>query len=219
MSGSEFIGYPNEKGFLGKVELESIDADNFRDALLKAHRIFTPALSIISIYLDIPLHIYQVDITELRTNSTQMSMSEPFSHIPLVNVPFAAFTGESRRYASLYREAMISNSPNYQFLCYYKIIEGLKKRQERLLAEARRRGEKIQSRPQQIIPQDTQGQSEWLNSIFPIAQKWDSMSLSAIFPMKSLGKKIYYVVDNELDPIRNRIAHTFFKVGRTKFID
>jgi len=31
--------------------------------------------------------------------------------------------------------------------------------------------------------------------------------------MKSLGKKIYYVVDNELDPIRNRIAHTVLRSG------
>jgi hypothetical protein len=140
-------------------------------------------------------------------------MTERFAHAPFVDVPFGNFTRESMRYASLYREAMISNSPNYQFLCYYKIIEGLKKRNERVLVEARRRGENIQARPQQIIPQGTQEQTEWLNSIFPMAQKWDEMSLATVFPPKSLGKKIYYIVDNELDPIRNRIAHTILRSG------
>src|SRR5262245_37188785 len=94
-----------------------------------------------------------------------------------------------------------------------QIIEGLKKRQERLIAEARKRGEDLPLRPQQMIQQGTQEQTEWLNSIFPVAQKWDAMSLSAIFPMKSLGKKIYYIVDNELNPIRNRIAHTVLRSG------
>jgi hypothetical protein len=140
-------------------------------------------------------------------------MLEPFAEVPLVNVPFDAFTREASRYASLYRESMISNSPNYQFLCYYKIIEGLKKRQERLMVEARKREESINLRQQQVIPQETQEQNEWLNSIFPVAQKWDEMSLKAIFPNKSLGKKIYYIVDNELDPIRNRIAHTVLRSG------
>src|SRR5712691_7012399 len=89
-----------EQEKVGTSSIEAIICPVYSDLRIRAtvSRIFTPALSIISMYLDIPLHIYQVDITELRTNSTQMSMSEPFSHIPLVNVPFAAFTGESRRY-------------------------------------------------------------------------------------------------------------------------
>ncbi len=41
---------------------------------------------------------------------------------------------EFRLYASLYREALNSLSLRYQFLCYYKIAEGISARRGRLAA-------------------------------------------------------------------------------------
>lgn len=208
-----FKGYPNDKGFLGKLELESIAAMHLGDAALKAHTALASGLSNISVYLDIPLHIYQMEVTELRTNTVMIGFLVPPTETPLFFIPTDEMTEEFRRYASLYREALNSNSPNYQFLCYYKVIEGMRKRQERLIAEAKAKGEKISSRPRQTIPQTPEEQVEWLNSIFPVRQEWDAMALNSSFPAQSLGRKIYDVVDNELDPIRNRIAHTVLRSG------
>jgi len=126
-----FTGYPNDEGFLGKIELPSIQALHFGDAALKTYQLLAPALSSMSVYLDIPMHIYQVDLEELRTGSRRMSLLAPFKEVPMFRLP-GEMDSELRAYASLYREALISNSPNYQFLCFYKIIEGVRKRQERL---------------------------------------------------------------------------------------
>lgn len=208
-----FTGYPNAKGFLAKIELASFDASHFGDATLKAYRALASGLSNISVYLDIPLHIYQMDITELRTNSVKMSLLGAHTEIPLSMIPTDVMTEEFRRYASLYREALNSNSPNYQFLCYYKIIEGIRKRQERLVLEAKARGETIATRPRLIIPIEAEDQIKWLNSIFPVRQTWDSTALELIFPAKSLGKKVNKIIDGELDSIRNKIAHTVLRSG------
>jgi methylamine utilization protein MauJ len=208
-----FTGYPNPKGFLAKIELDSFYASHFGDAALKAYRALASGLSNICVYLDIPLHIYQMDITELRTNSVRMSLLAAHAEIPLFMIPTDVVTEEFRRYASLYREALNSNSPNYQFLCYYKIIEGIRKRQERLIAEAKARGETITTRPRLIIPTETEEQIKWLNSIFPVPQTWDSTVLQLIFPAKSLGRKVNDMIQGELEPIRNRIAHTVLRSG------
>jgi len=57
---------------------------------------------------------------------------------------------EFRKYASYYREGLASNSLNYQFLCFYKIIEGIRKRRHRLtttaVQAAKTRGAKLPPR-------------------------------------------------------------------------
>lgn len=208
-----FSGCPNKQGFLGKIILDSIWAEHFGDAALKAYQALTPAISNISVYLDIPMHVYQMDITELRTNSVRMSLLAPFTETPLFRLPNEKLTEEFRKYASYYREAMNSNSPNYQFLCYYKIIEGIRKRQERLINEAKQRGESILPRPKLIIPQTKKEQIEWLNAIFPIPRVWDDMALDIAFPQKATGRKVNDIVDKELDDIRNKIAHAVLRSG------
>src|SRR5262249_34093393 len=53
-----FICHPNDRGFLGKLELQSIEADNFNSAVGRAFRAATLALSGISFEHDVPLAIY-----------------------------------------------------------------------------------------------------------------------------------------------------------------
>jgi methylamine utilization protein MauJ len=193
---------------LAKIELPSFDAQNFHDASAKAFRALMPALSNISFHLDVPLHIYQIHVTELWTNSRMISVLAPFRQTPLFRVPTEHLPEEFRKYASLYREAMNSSSPNYQFLCYYKIIEGLWKRRERVISEAVQRGAPIPSQPRQMIPQTPAEQLEWLNTIFAIPWHNDDLALSMIFPATSLGRRVRDIVQNELVSIRNKIAHS-----------
>jgi hypothetical protein len=76
-----FTGYPNEKGFLSKLKTE-FEANNFEDAEQRAYRALAPSVSNITIQLDIPLHIYQIDSRELRTGNSRMSYSVPFRKAP-----------------------------------------------------------------------------------------------------------------------------------------
>jgi len=52
----------------------------------------------------------------------------PFADTELHIAPAATIQAEFKAYAGLYREALISGSPAYEFLCLYKIAEALWKR-------------------------------------------------------------------------------------------
>lgn len=214
-----FTGYPNDQGFLGKLESEHFHANDFSDAALKAHHALSPALSNISLYLDVPSHIYQMDVTEIRTGSTRMSVTAPFPDVPGSMPPEYAPSKDLLKYASLYREALNSNSPNYQFLCWYKVIEGLRDRRQRTRAqaaiEAKAKGEKPLSYPDERLPADRAEQDKWLNAIFPLPQELDEMALASIFIKEAVGRKISNLIDKgeELHELRNKIAHAVLDSG------
>ena len=202
----EFIGLPNDRGFLGKIESEPFDAAGFNDAERKAHRALGSSLSNWSVHLDIPLHVVQVESTELRTGNTQTSLFTTHLEVPFAMMPTANLEPEFRGYASLYREAMSSNSAIYQFLCLFKMIEGMSKRRARLGREARKAGKQF-TRPHENIPAELSVATPWLNAIFPIRREWDPMALTSIFPDEVLGKSFQYVIDKVLYPLRVDIAH------------
>jgi hypothetical protein len=213
----EFTAIPNSRGFLGKIEIKSFVAQSFHDAESKAFHALMPALSNLSLYFDTPLYIYQIDVFELRTNSTSIAVLAPFREKPFRHFAAANLTDEFCKYAGLYREALNNNSTNYQFLCYFKIIEGLRKRRERLTNEAVKRGESIASQPRHKIPNTKQEQVEWLNQIFQTRKKWEDFALSMIFQEKSLGRKVADVVQEDITLIRNKIAHAVLDGGEPTF--
>jgi hypothetical protein len=85
----QFTGFPNERGFLGKIESAPFRAQNRADAEKKAYRALASSLSNWSIHLDIPLEVYQIDTIEMITGNTQMSITTP-------GVPAAKIRGDSR---------------------------------------------------------------------------------------------------------------------------
>lgn len=135
-----FQGFPNEAGFLAKIESAPLKANNFSDAEEKAYRALVPSLSNWAAHLDIPLNVYQVDSKHVATGNTRMSMCTPAWEVPFSVVPTAELKPEFRGYVSLYREALGSNSPVYTFLCFFKIIEGIRARQTHLALEAKKTG-------------------------------------------------------------------------------
>jgi hypothetical protein len=120
------------------------------------------------------------------------------------------------KFASLYREALNSNSPNYQYLSYFKIIEGIRRiRDERTRLEneaAIAKGERPPIRPREILPTTRQEQKEWLNSVM-IPQNWSDLALDQVFPAEAVGKKLNDLIraGGMLDMIRNRIAHAIMR--------
>ncbi|OLC41832.1 MAG: hypothetical protein AUH43_23860 [Acidobacteria bacterium 13_1_40CM_65_14] len=114
----EFVGRPNKKGFLGRVEGE-LQANNLLDAERRAYRTLAPALSDWSAQLDIPLRIWRIHVTAVETGATQISVINPFVEATVLS-PTGILSPEYRGFSSLYREALESNSPAYQFLCLFK---------------------------------------------------------------------------------------------------
>jgi Methylamine utilization protein MauJ/SEC-C motif len=212
-----FICHPNDGGFLGKIELLSINANNFNNAVSRAFRGATLALSGISFQYDVPLEIYQMDVIELRTQSVKFSMMTPFREASFLGGPTQAPSQEFLKYASYYREGLSSNSINYQFLCFYKVIEGIRKRRKRLIKTAvdaaKTRAVKLPSRNEECIPRNREEQINWLNLIFSVQQTWDDSALKAIFPDEALGKKITKLIseDDQLDSVRNKMAHAILR--------
>jgi len=116
----------NNDGFLGNIEMNDLEANNFKDAFVLAHKGVAPALSLLSYSLDTPLFIKKVDITEQETGTIRyIALSEEVEK-PL-NIPKdIGFKHFEAGLLAMYREAINSiSSPFYQLFCFYKIIEGV----------------------------------------------------------------------------------------------
>ena len=157
-------------------------------------------------HLDSPLYVIQTESFELRTENTQTSILTPHSEVPLAIAPTANLLPEFRGYASLYREALNSNSSVYQFLCLFKMVEAMLKRRARLATEARKAGKPFTRKYE--TPATTDAASiTWLNAIFSIRPNWDPMALASLFPSEVAGKSFQYIIDKVLYPMRVDIAH------------
>lgn len=214
-----FTGFPNDKGLLGKVESEPFDANHFGDAALKAHQAIAVAFSTMSVHLDVPVHVHQMDVVEMRTGSVRISVTAPFRDIVGWLPPIDNASEEQQKYASLYREALNSNSSNYQFLCWYRVIEGLRERRQRIRGqaaiEAKARGESPPSYPEEKIPNDKAEQIKWLDSLYTKPQPWDDLAIDSIFLSEVVDRRIRNLIDKgeELHKLRNKIAHAVLDSG------
>lgn len=209
----EFTGFPNQKGFLGKVVSEPFHANDRNDAERKAYDALIPSLSNWSVHLDIPLEVQTIETMELRTENIGMRVTHPFIEAPFsVEGTPPAYDSEFAHYASMYREALNSNSSVYRFLCLFKIIEGIKVRRARLGKEAGGARDKCVRR-MEILPNDDDGARAWLNALFSIRREWDGLTLGQIFPPEAKGKRLMHLVGTELENLRNQIAHSIMQSG------
>ena len=209
----EFNGFPNEKGFLGKVASEPFQANDRYDAEHRACDALVPALSNWSVHLDIPIEIQIIETMEMRTEHVGIRVIQPFLEAPFaVEGTPPPHDSEFAHYASMYREALNSNSPVYRFLCLFKIIEGVRIRRLRLGKELRDdRGKCV--RPMEVIPSEEPASKTWLNAIFPIHREWDGLTLNQMFPPESKGKRLMNIVGTELMKLRDHIAHSIMRSG------
>ena len=209
----EFTGFPNQKGFLGQIASNPFHATDRNDAERRAYDALVPALSNWSVHLDIPLEVQIIETMELRTQNAGIRVVQPFLEAPFsVEGTPPPHDSEFAHYASMYREALNSNSSVYRFLCLFKIIEGIRVRRARLGKEAAgNRGKCV--RPMEVIPNDDASARAWLNTIFPIHREWDGLTLSQMFPPESKGKRLMHLVVTELTNLRDQIAHSIMYTG------
>jgi hypothetical protein len=207
-----FDGKPNAQGYLGKLISEPFDAQTFHDALTRAFHAVAPTLSNWSAHLDVPVHVAQLDATELRTGAARMHVLTPPLQATFAVEGEPKLEPEFMYYAGLYREALNSNSPAYRFLCLYKIIEGIRLRRSRLAEEARASGRERERFHFEEVPADALALRPWLNSIFGV-RDWAQQTVDQVLPADIRGRSFGYITQSKLTPLRNEVAHGILDTG------
>jgi hypothetical protein len=201
-----FVAHPNSRGFLGRLETK-LRANNFTHAELKAQEAIAPALSNWSAHLDVPFWIWRTHLVEVASSAKLVIVTNPFPEVPFTLLGPGELTKELRAFASLYREALSTNSPTFSFLCWFKIAEGVRKRRERIAVERVKQGEKP-IRPIERVPAKSEEFVPWLNALFPVRPgPWDRLTLDSIFVLEARGRKFNDLLDKELVDLRNDIGH------------
>lgn len=207
-------GYANPKGFLSKIEIESFEASSFQDASDKAFDALFPILSHLATLNNVPVYVNRWAIVELSTRSHMGSFTLPFVNMAAPVLDTVDKNSIFDKYSSLYREGLNSNSHNYQFLCFYKIIEGIRAlRNDRTTKENQcilLTGKKP-IRPREVLPVDPEAQQDWLSFLYG-KQRWSDMAINQVFEGVA-GRKINDIIapNSELDTVRNKIAHTVLR--------
>lgn len=200
----DIIGTANKEGRLAKLSVQT-SASSFREAENIAVGAIGPFLSVLAFELDIPVRLAQLDVTQMSTEATSMTYTCPWidmipTYVAQNNAPYV------QSLMSLYREAINSNSPNYQFLCWYKIVEGINVKRDP--EKAALHAELPQKFPERL-ENDKVKQRPRFAEVFPIVaaigaanENWDE-----IVPDEVLGWKFNRVREKKLESIRNKIAH------------
>lgn len=126
-------------------------------------------------------------------------------------IPYSAASPDFAFYSSLYREARNSNSEVYEFLCLFRLLEGLFARRARLDQQLVRRGE-TPTRFRERLPSDVNEMIAFLTPLFRHV-KWNQGIARQIFVRKVAGKRIKTVFEVEMRTLRNRVAHSVLKDG------
>jgi hypothetical protein len=214
-----FHGYPNDAGYLAKLISDPFFALSRNSAEKSATTAMQSLLSNLSAQLDIPFIIELVEVTEVSTKARGISFTAPFPATPMAVCGEGSMKDPEFEHAmALYREALCSNTPIYRFLCFYKIIELSRKRRERL---GRKHKASIHpSREGEQIPARTKMEMEkWLKAIFHVNRNWDDLILDQIFIPEVVGKKLNNIFDNQLRPIRDKVAHGILDSGEFLLLD
>jgi len=204
--------YVNPLGRLAKLVAHALEAQTFADAERKASAAAQRLLSQISVLLNTPLHLANIEIVEISTGNIRKSLVMAYDNVRLPKGLHGQTSQDFSFYASLYREALTSNSHPYQFLCFYKIIEGLQARRSRIKKELVARGKKPVTQSERV-PSSPDECKTWLNELFSMNSDWGDDNLNATIPHEIRSYKFTRVIDDYLRPIRVRIAHAVLEKG------
>ena len=116
---------------------------------------------------------------------------------------------EFRSYAALYREALNTNSPVYEFLCLFKIIESLRGRRIRFARDAKKTNANYIP-PTEVLPGNTGEIKAWLEALFYIRREFDLSTFESAVPPDLRGRTAADVIENVLKPLRVNVAHALF---------
>ena len=205
-----FEGLPNVQGRLGLIVCEC-EASEHSDAARGAYGALASLMSSWSAQLDIPVLVGRILTEEVATLGLRVEHRNSYPNLSLAIEPTGQLSGEFRGFAGVYREALNSNAPAYQFLCLYKIIEAVKERRERRIKDGTAlKGQKF---PHERIPANKREIPAFLNALFHPRREWGEMVSNSICTVETAGQKFYSLVEKYLEPLRVAIAHALVEGG------
>jgi hypothetical protein len=184
---------PNSQGRLAQVRL-SVEAASFSSAEKAAYDEIMPILSRLAFEADTSLEVTAIIVTEVATEIRSMGANVIGAIKPAPEIE-GIMSIEIRPYLAAYREGLNSNSPLYQALCFFKIIEGVATfSTKRTRASLNSGGGAIADPLSKRIPSDL--------TALPDMMDWDREIFRPYF-----GKTFAEIKASITDTIRNAIAH------------
>lgn len=190
---SEFLISANRHRRLDRVEV-TVSAKSFAEAEQTAHDLVMPLLSQMAVDADAAVEVKATVIIETATQNRQMGAVLIGSVKPAPE--FAqVLTPELRPLVAAYREGLNCNSPAYQALAFYKIVEGVESFSKRERRKAQQQGKPVPADPLAALMPDTRAD-------VPDGPPWSKERFD-----KYLGRTFQDVKDSFTDVIRNAVAH------------
>jgi hypothetical protein len=209
----EFEMLPNKHGYAERIRTKPFTAQNLDDAHALAYRVIVGVVSDIALQTDLPLHIDQFETKDVSTGGVKMTVENPYLSTCLDLNQQRHLEPQLRHFSAIYREAVLSNSQNYRFLCFFRIVEGLEKLWNLKVNEAVAKGEARPTRPTWRLPKDPAQFQPHLDAVFP-QRKWHpTMDMPAVFPVRGAVASSPTSSRRSLEPIRNDIAHALLQSG------
>ncbi len=202
------VGYINKDGCMAKIAAHRVHADTFSHAEAIVTDAVKRWLSSVALTLDIPVELVNVHVTELKTGSHRLELVAPVHERSFATFRTRQHSPEFSFYASLYREGLNSSSSVYEFLCFFKILEGLFARRERLNREVVAQGG-TPRRFRERLPHTYDESVAFLNRLFP-RTAWNEEIVDTVFTREVAGKRLSRIVKEKMRPLRNRVAHGVF---------
>jgi hypothetical protein len=203
---------PNADGYLSKITISDLQADDSFSAEQIAFDAVAPCLSYCSFALNIPMHVQQIDVTETFTGTVRIGITNGYLRSVIQMPEVTPMENELRGFLSLNREAMESSSPRYQFICVFTVIEAILARRVRL-GRAEKKAGTVTIPIVEVLPITDEQCIEWLRPLYPAGYEFNIADAQSIFSVDVRGKLFIDVIENKLRPIRKNIAHALFSGG------
>ena len=185
--------HTNDAGLLSRAEMR-VHADSFDSAQSEAFDLVLPVLSRLSFEHDTAISVGAFAIVEESTLVRRTSVLALGRIVPFHADERGVSLQEHRALLSAYREGLTSASPLYQIICFFRVIEGVRKVRSTRRQNAATAGVAFDD-PEDRIPDagslpESIAISEFRHAIAP-----------------HFGRKFGAVVDEHRDVLRNAIAH------------
>lgn len=188
----EVLAFPNDRHAMSKVQMR-LSAQGFVDAARYAHDLIMPLLSRWSFDSDVAIDVAAYEVFEEATGSSHWTIGLLGRDKGMTPTPDIPSTPALRRLLSSYREGLSATNPFYRVLCFYKVIEGVKKQRDIRRVEKLAAGVKYRN-PSEVIPPD--------DANFPISDPEEREVFAGHY-----GKKFTNVLDDMRGTFRNAVAH------------
>lgn len=195
----KFVGYRNERGRLARLVVRQVAATSAAGARARVVAAARVVLARWSFMLDRPFRIARVVVGCETTKCLTINARTPY--VPTERVPATSGSTPAELSIALdyYAEALAASSPIFEFLCFYKAAEVLR----------RYRGEiQAKLRAAKLPPLDDHRFSDEAD-----AELWGE-DLARLAP-----RTFRDVVADELRLMRNRVAHAFLDEDETPLVN